>query len=279
MARKIGIMQGRLSPPVGAAIQAFPLATWREEFFAAKQVPLHHIEWIFDTEDSLNPIANDAGIAEIKSLSRQCEVKVNSLCADFFMSELLLGKSPVQDKVCAEKLGWLLVQGAKLGIKYIVLPFVDRSVIKTDADKKRLIDLMQAFAPHLERFGVEFHLETSLPPAPFAHVLESMGSPFVKINYDTGNSASLGYDMNEEFAAYGEYIGSIHIKDRLRGAGTVPLGKGHVEFLKLPSALEKIDYQGDFVLQVARGETGDEISWARRNIAFLNNLFPQEVSS
>jgi len=162
MTRKIGIMQGRLSPPVGKAIQAFPLSTWRNEFAAAQEVGLNHIEWIFDTEDSLNPIASDPGLAEIKDLSAQTGVKVNSLCADYFMSELLLGETPAQEETRAEKLRWLLAQCAKAGIRYIVLPFVDRSAIKTDADKGRLVALMLSLLPDLAHHGMEFHLETSL---------------------------------------------------------------------------------------------------------------------
>ena len=37
----------------------------------------------------------------------------------------------------------------------------------------------------------------------------------IKVNYDSGNSASLGYDPTDEFAAYGERVGSVHIKDRV----------------------------------------------------------------
>jgi len=265
-------MQGRLSPPVGKAIQAFPLSTWRNEFAAAQEVGLNHIEWIFDTEDSLNPIASDPGLAEIKDLSAQTGVKVNSLCADYFMSELLLGETPAQEETRAEKLRWLLAQCAKAGIRYIVLPFVDRSAIKTDADKGRLVALMLSLLPDLAHHGMEFHLETSLPPDAFASILEKIGSPLLKINYDTGNSASMGYDLDEEFAAYGDYIGSIHIKDRLCGGGTVSLGRGQVEFSKLRGGLEKINYERNFVLQVARGETGDEISWTNQNVAFLKKL-------
>ena len=46
-------------------------------------------------------------------------------------------------------------------------------------------------------------------------------SKIVKVNYDTGNSASLGYDIKEEFAEYGNLISDIHIKDRLVNAGSV----------------------------------------------------------
>jgi L-ribulose-5-phosphate 3-epimerase len=89
------------------------------------------------------------------------------------------------------------------------------------------------------------------------------------VNYDSGNSASLGYDVAGELAAYGTRIGSIHIKDRIRGGGTVPLGAGDADLPALFSLLAGLQYQGDYVLQVARGADGSEVEWARQNRAFL----------
>jgi L-ribulose-5-phosphate 3-epimerase len=89
------------------------------------------------------------------------------------------------------------------------------------------------------------------------------------VNFDSGNSASLGYDVREEFANYGTRIGSVHIKDRVRGGGTTPVGKGNADFDALFECLDAIHYAGDFVLQVARGTAGDEVNWARANREFV----------
>jgi hexulose-6-phosphate isomerase len=92
------------------------------------------------------------------------------------------------------------------------------------------------------------------------------------VNYDSGNSASLGYSPSAEFGAYGSRVGSVHIKDRVRGGGTVPLGTGDTDFDTLFSCLDDAAYEGDYVLQVARGADGDEVNWARRNRAFLASM-------
>jgi hexulose-6-phosphate isomerase len=91
----------------------------------------------------------------------------------------------------------------------------------------------------------------------------------LKANYDLGNSSSLGYDVKCELAAYGARIGSVHIKDRVRGGGTVPLGQGDADIPALLSGLAAIAYDGDFVLQVARGKAGEEVTWARQNRVYL----------
>jgi hexulose-6-phosphate isomerase len=119
---------------------------------------------------------------------------------------------------------------------------------------------------------VELHLETSLSPQRFALILSRLPDPYVKVNYDSGNSASLGYAPVDEFAAYGGRIGSVHIKDRVHGGSTVPLGTGDADFRALFDCLDDIAYRGDFVLQVARGIPGDEVGWARQNREFVEAL-------
>ena len=47
-----------------------------------------------------------------------------------------------------------------------------------------------------------------------------------------GNSASLGYDAQEEIDLLGNKIINVHIKDRIRSGTTVPLGTGDTDFKK-----------------------------------------------
>ena len=100
-------------------------------------------------------------------------------------------------------------------------------------------DALNAAMPFAEETGVELHLETSLGPAEFAKLLDGIPHPKLKVNYDSGNSASLGYAPADEFAAYGDRIGSVHIKDRVLNGGTVPLGTGDTDFPALFPGLEK----------------------------------------
>jgi L-ribulose-5-phosphate 3-epimerase len=133
-------------------------------------------------------------------------------------------------------------------------------------------------SPEVARAGVEVHLETSLGPNEFALLLERVPRA-VLANYDSGNSASLGYDVAEEFAAYGSRVGSVHIKDRVRGGGTVPLGSGSADLPALFDALDRVGYQGMYTLQVARSQTGDEVAWARHNRARVLKYLEQSRRS
>ena len=98
----------------------------------------------------------------------------------------------------------------------------------------------------------------------------------IRVNYDIGNSASLGFRAREEIAAYGERIGSVHVKDRKFGSGTVPLGTGDADFSAIFQGLAQIEYSGDFTLQVARSSAGDEVAWAKENRSFVTRYWPLE---
>ena len=81
--RKLGIMQGRLVPPVEGRIQAFPRDRWAEEFPNAAAAGLGAIEWIYDSYGvGANPIETEAGIEKVQRLSRAHGIAVRSLCAD-----------------------------------------------------------------------------------------------------------------------------------------------------------------------------------------------------
>lgn len=266
----IAIMQGRLVPPADGRIQAFPRENWAEEFPRAAAAGLDGIEWIFDSYgEGANPIETAEGVARLRQLSAEHNVLVRSLCADYFMEHPFVRATDQERSERLDKLAWLLGQCAALGIGRVVLPFVDQSSMQTPAEQSAGAEVLRRALPLAEGAGVELHLETDLDPEAFSRFLDLVRHPLVKVNYDSGNSASLGYHPREEFAAYGARVGSVHIKDRVRGGSTVPLGAGDTEFDALFTALRGLSYSGDFVLQVARGVAGEEVEWARRNRAFV----------
>jgi hexulose-6-phosphate isomerase len=168
-------------------------------------------------------------------------------------------------------LEWLLHRCQQAGIRRVVLPFVDASRIDSQKDRDDVIEGMWQIGPLLDRLEIEIHLETALNPEDFCSLLTAINHPRVKVNYDSGNSASLGYDPLVEWKSYGSKVGSVHIKDRVRGGGTVPLGSGDANFENLFSAIAACGYRGPWILQAARGSDGKEVAWARQNRAFLQH--------
>jgi L-ribulose-5-phosphate 3-epimerase len=264
---RFGIMQGRLVPPVADRFQCFPRQNWADEFALAAEAGLDCIEWIYDEFGAdVNPLGTDDGIDSIRELSDRHGIRVVSLCADYFMDRPLVRATDGELEDRIRVLLWLIDRARRLGIERMVLPFVDLSSIETDPELEQVVKTISRAARDAEEGRVELHLETSLGSERFAELLERLPAGTVKVNYDIGNSASLGYEPRAEFAAYGDRVGSVHVKDRIDGGGTVPLGSGDADLPAVFDCLTSLDYAGDFVLQVARSAPGDEVRWARQNL-------------
>ncbi|HEV2620066.1 MAG TPA: sugar phosphate isomerase/epimerase, partial [Acidobacteriaceae bacterium] len=204
---------------------------------------------------------------------REHAIATPALCGDWFMDFPLIRCSDRDRSERESHLHELLPIAARIGAQKIVLPFVDQSTIKTDDEKKTVREVLERALPFAEAAGVELHLEADFGPAEFAHFLATVPHPLVKVNWDSGNSSGLGYIASEEFAAYGERVGSVHIKDRYRkpegGIETRPLGQGSADFDDVFRAIESIGYRGGLTLQVARGADNDEVNFIKSQMEFL----------
>jgi hexulose-6-phosphate isomerase len=269
-------MQGRLVPPEPGRFQSFPRSRWREEFAFAAAAGLDTIEWIYDAYgEDVNPIATEKGAIEMRQLSAVHGVGIESVCADWFMDFPLIDDDARAQRHRWSRLAWLMERCGALNIKRIVIPFVDASAIRGAEHAAAVADGIGSLGGLIDLTDVELHLETALAPAEFSALLARIPHPRVRVNYDSGNSASLGYLPREEFRAYGARVGSVHLKDRIIGAGTVPLGTGNTDFTALFESLSSVGYAGDFILQVARGADGDEVAWARQNAGIARQMLKQ----
>ena len=110
-----------------------------------------------------------------------------------------------------------------------------------------------------------------MPPVQFLKFVNKINSNKIKINYDIGNSASLGYNFNEEFSSYGKLITNIHIKDREFNGGSVLLGKGNANLIEFFKYLKTYNYKGIFILQAFR-EDDDGITSVIPQYKFVNEI-------
>ena len=149
-------------------------------------------------------------------------------------------------------LNFLINQCDKAWISNIILPFVDAAEIKTEQEKKEVIKNLRETIKHATEKNINILIEGSLEPEKFKDFILSFKPLDVKINYDMGNSISLYYDPKEEISLLGNFFGSVHIKDRIKGGGSVPLGTGDVDFFTVFEELKKINYSGNFILETAR---------------------------
>lgn len=247
---QIGIMQGRLSNPIENKIQSFPVLSWRDEFKEAALCNFACIEWVFDSY-SKNPIMDDSSLSEIKSLSSNYDIKVNSVCADYFMEKKLFNESRSEIERNLDVLRKLIKNCNKIGMSILEIPLVDSSSLSNIENENELIKNLNKILPFANDNGIHIVLETDMQPQHFKQFLEKFDYA-VFANYDTGNSAFLQYDVVEELTVLSNKIKNIHIKDRLSHGKTVPLGMGDAKFDLFFANLKKIDYNGDLIIQGAR---------------------------
>jgi hexulose-6-phosphate isomerase len=277
MQYRYGVMQGRLSKPEPDRFQAFPRDSWRHEFPLSRQAGFSYIEWILDDYDrGANPIFSQQGLLEMEKLKAEHGISTPALCGDWFMDFPLIRCSDKEREERERHLRELIPIAKQMGASRIVLPFVDNARMITDDERGTVIAILRRALPLLEEHQVEFHLETDLDPAAFKTFLDQLLHPAIRVNWDSGNSSGLGYVATEEFAAYGDRIGSVHIKDRFRkpggGVETRPLGRGSADFNDVFRAIRSIRYSGGLTLQVARGKPGEEVSFLREQIEFLKSF-------
>lgn len=264
----LGVMQGRLSPQVGAHIQAFPWDTWEQEFAAASKAGVRLIEWIVDADRfPENPLLTDRGRARMRELENETGTLVRTVCADCFMAWPLTAQNDAERRDRLAALSEIIKAAAMFGVRTITLPCVDASAINTAADRRAVITAMTVVLPQAEKAGVRLALETSLPPAEFRSLIDALAPLPIGVNYDSGNSAALGYDVRQELDAYGSSIAVVHVKDRVLGGGTVPLGEGHADFPAFFGGLRAMDYSGPLILQAARRD--DEVETIRTYARFV----------
>jgi L-ribulose-5-phosphate 3-epimerase len=255
---RIGFMQGRLSAMVDGKIQAFPWSEWREEFPRAKALGLTRMEWTID-QDRLreNPLATEAGRKEIIGLCKHNALRIPSLTGDCFMQAPFWKATGDAQKVLVDDLDLLLDASSAVGIEFVVIPLVDNGKIESEAQADAVLRVLLDRTASLGKQNVKIVFESDLPPAPLAQFIAKLPGERFGINYDIGNSASLGYDSAEEISAYAARILNVHVKDRLRGGTTVPLGTGEADLAKVIRLIEQSGYSGQYILQTARAADGD----------------------
>lgn len=258
---KFGIMQGRLLPKYKGRYQAFPLNNWEEEFKLASMLNLSSIEFILDYEEvDKNPLMSNAGLTRIKQAVSESAVNVKSVCADYFMENTFHSNEIIQNQNSKLVLSRLIDNCSLIGVTDIVIPCVDQASLNSLEKKDLFCENIQEATKQANELNINIALELDLKPPEVLELLGKIGSKSVTINYDLGNSASQGYDIEEEFSVYGKYITDIHIKDRAFRGGPVVLGKGNVDFKNFFISLKKYNVTPNlFIFQAFRDDEGVDI--------------------
>ena len=252
---KIGFMQGRLSPLRNGRIQSFPWETWQDEFETAADLNIRKLEWTIDSENfASNPILTLIGREEVRRLKTLYKMETPSVTCDYFMENPPWKSDSEHLFMCIES---ILMGMTEIGAKILVIPLVDNSSPSNANEFSQVVHFFTRMSNLLLTNDLKIAFETDLGPQAFADFLGNFDGESFGVNYDIGNSASFGFNPREEFAAVGPRILNVHVKDRVLGGTTVPLGSGNADFPTVFQCLNEHEYVGNLIMQTARALDGN----------------------
>ena len=262
-------MQGRLSPIIKNRIQIFPYKNWKKEFKVANEIGFTLMEWTIDTATlNKNPLFYKNKLKEILNLKKKYNLKIESLTLDYLMENPLWKKF---EKKIFFNFKKIIENSALIGVKNLIVPLVDKGSIKSKNEIENLYKICKSLTKLLKKNKQRILFEIDLPPIEVKNFISKFEKKLFGINYDLGNSASLNFDVSEEFKFYSSRIFNIHIKDRKLNGNTVALGKGNADFNKFFFELSKINYKGNLILQTARSKSNNHAKVLKSYKSFLEN--------
>lgn len=258
MPSRLGIMQGRLAPIIHDEIQRFPVECWEWELAQLSEMGFRKVEWTLDHEGLLdNPLMTVSGRSAIKECLQEFNISIPSVTADCVMQFPFWKVTSPTETVRSIAEFMTVIEGcAALGADLVVIPIVDNSSIKSAKEQDKFISVITDSCNQLKDYGVKIALESDYEPIELLALIDSVGSDFVGVNLDIGNSASLGFNAVSEITALYPHIFNVHLKDRKFGGTTVPFGQGDVDFQLVFELLLEVKYGGNFILQGARAPDG-----------------------
>jgi hexulose-6-phosphate isomerase len=268
----LGLMQGRLSKSLTGKIQEFPAKTWRQEFALARSIGIKAIEWTVDFEGfRVNPLFTLQN--EIASLQSSFEISIPSVTLDCFVEAPIHKRNETSGLASsATDLVWVAEMLQNTGVDVLVLPIVAEAGNFTSEDFDNLIHVLKEIETDLKSLNKRVAIECEFDLDSISRLLSELNGQTFGVNFDMGNSASLGHNPSHELNICKGRIFNIHIKYRILNGPTVPLGSGTVQFDEIAATLLLHNYSGNMILQAARIFDQDEVEQVSAYINFCRGL-------
>ncbi len=266
-------MQGRLvDSEKKNTIQYFPSKNWKKEIQIATKNNFNLMEWTINFENIKKNFLIDAKLDRKKlNFLTENNFKIESVTCDYFMQKPYFKKKYYKTKYDIIRITRNLIKNCeKLNIKYIIFPLVDNSSIQDSFEEKKVIIELKKYEKYLKKTKILFEID--YPPKKIIKFIKKFNPYKFGINYDTGNSAALGYEIKDEIE-YFQYVKNIHIKDRTFRGSSVRLGNGDFDFKNFFKLLnKKILYKGNFILQTARSKNNQHLNELKKNFNYLKKF-------
>lgn len=237
-------------------------------FYLAKEIGLQGVQVNLGNKQNNFHLRDKTVRQSILDASKQTGVKITSLAI------AALNDIAYKKEALAEELVWDSIDvAAALGVNVILVAFFYNNDLRNDeAGTKETIRRFKKVMPKAEKAGVQLGIESYLNADEHNHIIQSVGSPNLKVYYDFRNTADAGYDTVKEFEKLApDAICELHMKEN----GFL-LGQGTLDWPSIAQAVKRSGYKGDGWMQIegAMPDNGNVVECYKKNLAFLENLFP-----
>lgn len=156
-----------------------------------------------------------------------------------------------------------------VGCEVVLLAFFSNGDLKGDKKgTKEVINRLKKVAPKAEDKGIILGIESWLSAEEHMDIIDSVGSPNIKVYYDVANSNKMGYNIYEEIRWLGkENICEFHAKEN----GFL-LGKGPIDFIEVRKAIDDIGFEGWVMIEGAVPQGDDMLESYLLNNKYLRSV-------
>jgi sugar phosphate isomerase/epimerase len=271
---------------IGTCDWSIKMQVSEESFKFAKKNGLDGIQYSFDAEGNGLDLRTRENRDKIRAIVKETGVAISSLGIGL-LNKVPLATTEEADQLVVDCLDAMVKLkqeaaglddrelAAKVSPNIVLLAFFGKADLNGDPERMNtVITKLKRFAPIAEKHGFILGLETLLSEADHRHIIQSVGSPAVKVYYDTANSARMGYDIYSEIKSLGtEHICEIHLKQ-----DAALLGKGNLDFDRVKSLLGKMNYQGWLIIEGSTPKGMSRTEATEKNAVYSRSLFNPPIS-
>jgi len=266
---------------IGACDWSLGMKVSADSFQFAKENGLDGIQYSFDEKGNGLDLRTRENRDKVRAIVKETGVAISSLGIGL-LNKVPLATTDEADELVADCLDAMIKMkqeaaeiddrefAAKVSPRIVLLAFFGKADLNGDEQRMQaVIHKLKRFAPIAEKHGFVLGIESLLSEADHRRIINEVGSPAVKVYYDTANSARMGYDIYGEIESLSaENICEIHIKQ-----DAALLGEGDIDFDRIKSLLKKIDYQGWLIIEGSRPRGVSPAVATKQNAVFAQELF------
>jgi hexulose-6-phosphate isomerase len=229
----------------------------------AKAAGFDGIELNYDLENDLSPQASARDLSGIRRMAEEIDIRISGLCSFLFWPYPLTSHDPEKRRTGLELAGKMAEAAQQLGVEnLLVVPGAvhipwrdDHEPVPNDVCDRRARDAVGQLVKSAESRKVSLNIENIffngylMTPMEMNDFVDSFGSEFVQVHFDTGNISMFQFPEHW-IPVLGQRTRNVHFKEfTKRGTDYSletfrPLLDGTTNWPAVMAALDAVQYRG-----------------------------------